>query len=56
MCMQARQIWEALLYAQPGIRESEAGAAAFETMVRAFPVCSADGHGGGDLAGRVAAV
>lgn len=30
---QVRQIWEALLFAQPGIRESDAGAAAFETMV-----------------------
>jgi hypothetical protein len=32
--LQARQIWEALLYAQPGVRESDAGAAAFETLVR----------------------
>ena len=31
--LQARQIWEALLYAQPGVRESDAGAAAFETLV-----------------------
>lgn len=34
--LQARQVWEALLYAQPGVRESDAGAAAFETLVSSF--------------------
>lgn len=55
---QVRQIWEALLFAQPGIRESDAGAAAFETMVRSkqrsnLILARADAPGGPCLHCRV---
>ncbi len=56
MCLlQVRQMWEALLFAQPDIRESDAGAAAFETMVRVFEASCTSRPVPDELSSRLAA-